>query len=203
MTTTSEHADTPNPDKDRNVPAPPRPLLPEALEAFRIPRNDIAESEPIPTAPSVRKPRNVEWFRTYPDDTVWFRCILYTEELGMTRVAYLVAPSMAAVMGATASRTLLIPCKNLQGELFFWPVKEGDNLWSQSARDMASDARAEWRRMESDKETHCYRGFRAKKEPPAPDWQSVQELEQSMLRAFERRMIKDDSHPIVAKLQLG
>ncbi|MES2736641.1 MAG: hypothetical protein V4672_10005 [Verrucomicrobiota bacterium] len=182
--------------------APERPLSPFSLLDLRANSGHEAVSVKLPMLPKILKPGKQTWFQTLSDEKQWHIYHLFVPEGEFGNAQYLVAPQIAAQLGALTNRVHLVPYFTLEKELNFWALKspERSNSWSESALEIAGEARTSWRRMVPNSRAGAYDSFGMKEEKPGPIWPEPEEIQRELERAIAGRVIASMDHPEIAKL---
>ena len=188
---------------EASVPAAASPLSPMDLAKYRVSEAGI-HSVKLPVKPRIRKPGKAEWFRTAQDESSWPQFYIFTDEEDPCRPCFLCAPNIASILGSIAVPTLLVPCINLSGEIFFWPQKISDhaNTWSESARRIAIDARKEWRRCSANMLNKEYDAWAPASTVPEPTWPDSEAVLSLLTDAIDSRVIANELHPVVCRMLL-
>lgn len=182
--------------------SPKPPLTIAMLEPLRIDQPGMSDSVPVPSVPKICKPGKQTFFRVLGDESDWHTYNFFVPEGDMGQSVYLVAPDVAAALGAVVSQKRLVPCITLDGDIFFWPMAVSDrpNSWSDSARVIAGEAQTEWRRMVPDNKAKEYRAWKPRIPKPDPVWPDDVEMYSLLLKALEGKIIESIDHPEVLKL---
>jgi len=163
-----------------------------------------AVNRPLTTIP-IRKPNKHEFFRTHPGEEYW-RLVAFVE---FERVLYLVHPSMVRHLDEGdifyAKFCLAI---SKSRELFFWPIKESaqgrNNMWNDSAFDIAKMAIGKWVKIRSRQEDGKGGGYYEAEIPiiefGEPVWPDLTQKQLYDIALKGDRIIDRVDHLVIQKL---
>jgi hypothetical protein len=171
------------------------------LSALEVtPMNQIAAREIVSSIP-VRKPKNNEFVRVSPDNSLT-TIVFEDKNEGET---YFVAPEIRPLMIAGAATKMLVLAVNQTGAPFIWPVPIDDefsrkNSWNESARAAYHQAKTQWVKVVGDRGAGHYRIYIAEGELPPPRWPD-KPFAELLAIAFNNRKIDREDHPIIKAMR--
>ncbi len=150
---------------------------------------------------SLRKPNPQEFFRTHPNPEYSLVNIRVLED--EERKLYLVEPGIVLPgdVGNFVRVVTIVACITPRGGIFLWPIKQSNNEWSSSAKQVAKEARDRWVRMRARMDLNAYTFATAPDTLSAvnPPWPGM-DFQEMLNRAFDDRVIQNVSHPLVQQL---
>lgn len=161
-------------------------------------------AETLITSVPVHKPTKQQFIRVHPGVDYHYDTALLEDE--QDRELYLVANKMLPYLeGEYRLVRLCMAIPRNGSSPFLWPLKlpsaDGrSNLWNESALLAASEAKKAWVRVIADQQQSMYRTMVAKGKWEEPDWPDVT-MTDLLEKAFDGKVITDETHPIVAKLR--
>jgi hypothetical protein len=152
------------------------------------------------TTIAVRKPSPQVFFRCHPDNSFHrdFAILNFEED----RETYLVTPPMTIFLDSQAKMKRLYYCLTKGGSLCLWPVSigGGQNIWVDSAHQIAAEAQKHWVQLVSNSEMGGYTANVPEKNWPDPEWPDL-ELSDVLEKAFRGRFIDREDHEVIMKLR--
>lgn len=152
------------------------------------------------TTIAVTKPSTQVFFRCNPNDDYHREYnLLYFEE---DRETYLVVPQLSVLLERHVKQKRLYYCLTKGGSLCLWPVSTniGQNIWVDSAHQIAKEAQNNWVQLVSNKDLGGYVAAIPEKQWSDPEWPDLK-LSEILEKAFRGRFIDDPEHEVVLKLQ--
>lgn len=184
------------------APAANNPFDPAALRLKADFGKTLGVKKQILTIP-VRKPNRQEFFQVHPDESYRVEtCVLEDEADG--RTLYIVSPELWSELAAEISPAVLFTCVNRQGDVFVWrakmPSDDGrQNLWTESAIQIAKRAESRWVRMRANMAAGLYDCHEAPADLSPPEWPELT-FTQILEIAFRGNLIQSLDHPVVRKI---
>jgi hypothetical protein len=152
------------------------------------------------TTIAVRKPSPQVFFRCHPNNDYHrdFAILNFEED----RETYLITPQMNIFLDSQAKMKRLYYCMTKGGTLLLWPVSVGggQNIWTDSAHQIAAEAQKHWIQLVSNTEMGGYTGNVPEKNWPDPEWPDL-ELSDVLEKAFRGRFIDREDHEVIQKLR--
>jgi hypothetical protein len=152
------------------------------------------------TTIAVTKPSSQVFFRCHPDNDFHreFNLLHFEED----RETYLVVPSLSILLERHVKQKRLYFCMTKGGSLCLWPVSTntGQNIWIDSAHQIAKEAQRSWVQLVSNKDLGGYVAAVPETQWPDPQWPDL-ELSDILEKSFRGRFIDNPEHEVVLKLQ--
>jgi len=190
---------------DSNAAAAQEPLTSSSILDMRIPASELegVETKLVRTKINVGRPPKDQFFRVREDSDFWIPFGLL--EVERTSTFYLVAP------GAVRSWMLEEGIKSFfdcvlclavtrHGEPRVWPLKQTDNPWHASAREVAEMAKTEWVKLISDQTAGYYVAGTASNQTREPAWPE-ESFGEVLDKAFAGRVIDSLDHEVIKELR--
>jgi hypothetical protein len=153
----------------------------------------------------VRKPTYEEWVMVHPADEYMVETMVL--EIKGSRETYLLDPELHEYLATepTVSRRQLLTVVNRQRSVFVWPLKlpplDGRREpWSETAMEIAHEAKTRWVRMRSDASSGCYVFDTPLAKLDDPIWPE-EKFRDLLELAFKKTRIDSLNHPIVRQLR--
>ena len=155
------------------------------------------------------KPGKKAWIRGYPDPEEFSMLAkLITVERGIDKEHFFVDPvldddpDVGWVIERDATEQTINLAVTNRNRLFFWPIPESGNKWSDSARIALQISRDEWVRVIPDLEDGRYE---VEQDPDmvVPDWEKLlagKDMLGLMNLAFGKNFINTPDHPALVEL---
>jgi hypothetical protein len=183
----------------------------EELRAAMGPQPSIENIGKLEERYDCREPlRSAEYFRTHSDRSLWQGSVMLVDKDGFDRPVFLVSPGMQPILHKWLKRVLLVPCVNVDGIVFIWPIIIADILLGQRStkveqnkREIALQAVALWTALVWFKNRHI--GEPAEEKGVhlgEPAWPTDLTLDLINTRTFGANYIASRDHEI-AKIYLG
>jgi hypothetical protein len=157
-----------------------------------------------------RKPRRQEFFRIYSDPEFSIEADVFIDENDDDAPNFVDPDARKSFDPDDLRRVTIVVCINQFGVIFLWGVPvvddnsgnrgQGYNLTAKKAAGMAL---SQWVRMRSIRKQRAYKIVPAEEEGQhlgEPQWPEEMSFADLLWKAFKGRIIKDESHPIFAKL---
>lgn len=180
-------------------------LTPESILQMRLPASelDAAEVKVVRSRFTIGKPPKDQFFRVHPGEDYWLPFGLL--EVERTSAFYLVPPGSVrnwmieddiksffdCVMCLTVTR---------HGEPRIWPLKQTENLWHESARDIAEMAKKEWVKLISDQGAGYYVAGTPTNQSKEPVWPE-ESFAEILVKTFSGRIIDSLDHEVIKELR--
>ena len=171
---------------------------------------DIFQGPPKLTGINVRRPPKQSFVRFSPDPAHTFNitCLAYQDEDGgagrSDRAYYPILPDVAPLVLESVIPVRFALYVTLKGTPALWPINmrrdtKGElNSWSESALTIVTEFVDQWLRIVAERESSGYVVIPGAYNAP-PKWPELTAREIFDL-AFGKRLIKDESHPLVQHL---
>jgi hypothetical protein len=199
-----------SPDQLHIKPAAASQRLDLAALAITDPSMVAEAGGEIITSVPVRKPGRAEFIRVNPDPETRGIFHLYTHQINIEKVEYLVAEEAFVSFPEKTKVVELVSTTTRHGDFFFWPVTQRkphqskENEWNKTARATAKRAEKTWLRMSSNLKEGYYDATVALDklhEPIFPD-KTKYDFNALLHMAFDSgRVIMDRSHSIYKELE--
>jgi hypothetical protein len=183
----------------------------EELRAAMGPQPAVENIGKLEDRYECREPlRSAEYFRAHHDRGLWQESVMLVDRDGFDRPVFLVSPGMQPILQKWLKRVLLVPCINVDGILFIWPIIIADILLGQRStkveqnkREIALQAVSLWTALVWFKNRHI--GEPAEEKGVhlgEPAWPADLAVDLINTRAFGGNYINSREHEI-AKIYLG
>ncbi|MFT5467532.1 MAG: hypothetical protein ACI8UO_002636 [Verrucomicrobiales bacterium] len=151
----------------------PEELTPTSILSMRLPASELegTETKLVRTKITVDKPPKDQFFKVHDGEDHWVPFGLLEVERAST--FYLVAPGEVRDWMITEGikayfDTILCLVVTRHGEPRVWPLKQTDNSWHRSARDIAEMAKTRWVKLISDQTAGYYLAGEASNQSKKP-----------------------------------
>lgn len=152
------------------------------------------------TTIAVRKPSPQVFFRCHPNNDYHrdFAILNFEED----RETYLITPQMNIFFDSQAKIKRLYFYLTKGGTPGLWPVSVGggQNIWVDSAHQIAAEGQKHWIQLVSNTEMGGYVANVPEKNWPDPEWPDL-ELSDVLEKAFRGRFIDREDHEVLQKLR--
>ncbi len=201
---TEASATAPEVDGDNDA-FTPETLTPNSILALRLPASALegVETKHVRPKITVGKPPKDQFFMVKKGPDNWIPFGLLESE--RTSSFYLVMPGavrdwMLEHGIKSYFDGILCLAVTRHGEPRVWPLKQTDNLWHVTAREIAEMAKKDWVKLISDQTAGYYVAGKASDQSKQPAWPE-ESFEEILEKAFAGRIIDTLDHEVIKELR--
>jgi len=183
----------------------PEALTTDSILSLRLPASELEgiATKLVRTKITVDKPPKDQFFMVKEGPDYWFPFGLLQAE--RTSTYYLVAPGEARTWMLEEGIKSFFDCilclaVTRHGEPRVWPLKQTDNPWHATAREIAELAKKEWVKLISDQTAGYYLAGTPSNQLKEPTWPE-ESFGEILEKAFAGRIIDSLNHEVIKELR--
>ena len=193
------------PDQKLHAIPPEEPSDPFNLESIRAASRDDIGVERVTLTIPVRRPGRAEFFRVHPDPEFSIDWFVLEREDDLEREVYWITAEYRTALLDELKPVRIFSCVNKRGTVFLWPAKlpgssSSGRRWSESALEIADQAKTLWVKMHGVRDLGAYEMFRALGDLGEPQWPDKKFSDLLKLAFKGDRLIDSLEHPVLREL---